>query len=51
MKVLLRTTKRLLVLESKPANNNRNLLIQSYKINILQLETRNKYIRDKLDRC
>ena len=39
------------VLESKTVTDNRNVLIQSYKINILQLETRNKYLRDKIDRC
>ena len=43
--------KTLLLLESKPPSTNTNLLIQIYKINTLQLETRNKYIRDKIDRC
>ena len=43
--------KTVLVLESKPPSTNTNLLIESYKINILQLETRNKYIRDKIERC
>ena len=38
-------------LDNLPVNNNRSLLIQSYTINILQLETRNKYLRDKIDRC
>ena len=39
------------ILENQPINPNRTLLVQSYKINILQLETRNKYLRDKIDRC
>ena len=39
------------ILENQPVNPNRTLLIQSYKINILQLETRNKYLRDKINRC
>ena len=42
--------KTVLILESQEYSNNTNLLIQTYKINILQLETRNKYIRDKIDR-
>ena len=42
--------KTVLILESQENSNNTNVLIQTYKINILQLETRNKYIRDKIDR-
>ena len=39
------------LLEQKPPTSQRIQLIHTYKYHILQLETENKDLRDKLDRC
>ena len=39
------------LLENKPVTDNRIRMIHNYKFPILQLETRNKDLRDKIYRC
>ena len=43
--------KRVEYLEGLPVTNSTIAQIQNYKHHILQLETRNKVLRDKIDRC
>ena len=43
--------KRVEYLENFPVTSSTIAQIQNYKHNFLQLETRNKVLRDKMDRC